>query len=197
MQEMHHRVKNNLQQIASLLRLQQRQSHYKSLEEAIEDSLSRILAIAAVHELLSREDLDHVSIKSIAESLVQNQQQSFLLPNKRIEFRVDGYDCYLNTTQATQISLIINELLLNAIEHGFKNTDEGKIVVSVAQDGDHVGLEVMNTGDRLDPDFDIKKGQLGLQIIRSLSMALGGEFSMSDREGRTVAVLRFKRATAE
>ena len=197
MQEMHHRVKNNLQQIASLLRLQQRQSHYKSLEEAIEDSLSRILAIAAVHELLSREDLDHVSIKSIAESLVQNQQQSFLLPNKRIEFRVDGYDCYLNTTQATQISLIINELLLNAIEHGFKKTDEGKIVVSVAQDGEFVGLEVMNTGDRLDPDFDIKKGQLGLQIIRSLSMALGGEFTMSDREGRTVAAIRFKRATAE
>ncbi len=197
MQEMHHRVKNNLQQIASLLRLQQRQKHYKSLEEALEDSLSRILAIAAVHELLSREDLDHVSIKSIAESLVQHQQQSFLLPNKKIEFRVEGYDVYLNTTQATQISLIINELLLNAIEHGFKIADEGKIVVSVAQEGEVVRVQIMNTGDPLPPEFDVKAGQLGLQIIRSLSLGLGGEFVMETRDGRTVAELAFKRATAE
>ena len=197
MQEMHHRVKNNLQQIASLLRLQQRQSHYKNLNEALEDSLSRILAIAAVHELLSREDLDHVSIKSIAESLVQHQQQSFLLPNKRIEFRVEGQDIHLNTTQATQISLIINELLLNAIEHGFKTTDTGRIVVSVMQDGDKVRMQVLNTGDPLPPEFDVKQGQLGLQIIRSLSAGLGGEFTMEDVGGTTVAALRFKRATAE
>ena len=197
MQEMHHRVKNNLQQIASLLRLQQRQRHYKSLEEALEDSLSRILAIAAVHELLSREDLDHVSIKSIAESLVQHQQQSFLLPNKRVQFQVEGQEVYLSTNQATQISLIINELLLNAIEHGFKNTDAGRIVVSVAQEGETVRLQVMNTGDPLPPDFDVKQGQLGLQIIRSLSLGLGGEFTLETVEGRTMGTLVFKRATAE
>jgi two-component sensor histidine kinase len=197
MQEMHHRVKNNLQQIASLLRLQQRQSHYKSLEEALEDSLSRILAIAAVHELLSREDLDHVSIKSIAESLAQHQQQSFLLPGKRIEFRVEGQNVYLSTTQATQISLIINELLLNAVEHGFKGTDSGEVVVSVSVSGDRVRLVVSNTGDPLPPDFDPKKGQLGLQIIRSLSLGLGGEFSLETVDGRTVGTLVFKRATAE
>jgi two-component sensor histidine kinase len=197
MQEMHHRVKNNLQQVASLLRLQQRQSHYKSLEEAIEDSLSRILAIAAVHELLSREDLDHVSIKSIAESLVQHQQQSFLLPGKRIEFKVSGQDGYLSTTQATQISLIINELLLNAVEHGFKNTDVGRILVSVSAEGEKVRLVVSNTGDPLLPEFDVKKGQLGLQIIRSLSLGLGGEFTMETVGTETVATLVFKRATAE
>jgi two-component sensor histidine kinase len=197
MQEMHHRVKNNLQQIASLLRLQQRQSHYKSLEEAIEDSLSRILAIAAVHELLSREDLDHVSIKSIAESLVQHQQQSFLLPGKRIEFKVSGQDVYLSTTQATQISLIINELLLNAVEHGFKNTDVGRILVSVSAEGERVRLVVSNTGDPLAPEFDVKQGQLGLQIIRSLSLGLGGEFTMETVGAETVATLVFKRATAE
>jgi two-component sensor histidine kinase len=197
MQEMHHRVKNNLQQIASLLRLQQRQSHYKSLEEALEDSLSRILAIAAVHELLSREDLDHVSIKSIAESLVQHQQQSFLLPGKRIEFKVEGQDVYLSTTQATQISLIINELILNAVEHGFKETDSGRVIVSVAPEGEKVRLVVSNTGDPLPPDFDLKKGQLGLQIIRSLSLGLGGDFSLETVGGTTVATMVFKRATAE
>lgn len=197
MQEMHHRVKNNLQQIVSLLRLQQRQSHYKSLEEALEDSLSRILAIAAVHELLSREDLDHVSIKSIATSLVQHQQQSFLLPGKKIEFKVEGDDCHLNTNQATQVSLIINELLLNAVEHGFNRTDVGKIVLSISIHGDKITLNATNTGDPLPEDFDVKKGQLGLQIIRSLSGSLGGEFILENRNGTTVAEIQFKRATAE
>jgi two-component sensor histidine kinase len=58
-------------------------------------------------------------------------------------------------------------------------------------------MQVMNTGDQLPPDFDPKSGQLGLQIIRSLSSGLGGEFAMETRDGRTVAELKFRRATAE
>ena len=119
------------------------------------------------------------------------------MPNKHIEFSVEGQDCYLNTNQATQVSLIINELLLNAMEHGFRHTDVGRITVEVNPDGDRVRLVVSNTGDMLPEDFDVKKGQLGLQIIRSLSLGLGGEFTMEDRDGTTVAELLFKRATAE
>ena len=197
MQEMHHRVKNNLQQVASLLRLQQRQSHYKSLDDVIEDSLSRILAIASVHELLSREDLDHVGIKTISETLIQHQQQSFLLPGKKINFSVSGVDANLNTNQATQIALIINELLLNAIEHGFNICNEGEVVIEVGLERDEILLVVSNTGDPLPDDFDPMKGQLGLQIIRSLTLGLGGEFSMETVEGRTRAELRFNRSTAE
>src|SRR6185369_10030999 len=90
MQEMHHRVKNNLQQVASLLRLQMRHSNYKSLEEALNDSLGRILAIASVHDLLSREDLDHVGIRSVADTLVHHQQSSLMLPDRFIKFEVRG-----------------------------------------------------------------------------------------------------------
>ena len=197
MQEMHHRVKNNLQQVASLLRLQQRQSHYKSLDEVFEDSLSRILAIAAVHDLLSREDLDHVSIKTIAASLVQHQKQSFLLPGKKIKFVVEGHDCFLSTDEATHVALILNELLLNAVEHGFKETDDGEIRIRVRVSGDEVSLRVSNTGDPLPEGFDSTKGKLGLQIVRSLSSGLGGEFSMSMQDGATVAEVRFTRAAAE
>ena len=197
MQEMHHRVKNNLQQVASLLRLQKRQSYYKTLDEALEDSLSRILAIAAVHDLLSREDLDHVSIMTIAKSLVQHQQQSFMLPGKSISFTVTGEDGFLNTTQATQVALIINELLLNAVEHGFKVTDVGEIIIKVNVSGDAVALVVSNSGDPLPDDFDQSKGRLGMQIMRSLSQALGGEFLLSMKDGLTVAELTFTRSTAE
>lgn len=198
MQEMHHRVKNNLQQVASLLRLQLRQSHYKSLEDALEDSLSRIQAIAAVHELLSRDDLDHVSIRHIAEMLGHHQQQSFVLPGKRIAFSVRGDEVHLNTNQATQVALVINEMIQNAVEHGFQQADEGEVHITVENRDGVIGLWVSNDGDPLPPGFDAENsGQLGLQIIRSLAKALGGQFKIESRLGWTVCELKFSRHGAE
>ncbi len=197
MQEMHHRVKNNLQQVAALLRLQQRQSHYKNQEQALEDSLSRILAIASVHELLSRDDLDHVSVKSIAEMLGQHQQTSFVLPGKNISFSVRGDDVFLNTNQATQVSLILNEMIQNAVEHGFSIKSEGEIHITIEDHDDQIGIWVSNDGDRLPADFDLRQGQLGLQIIRSLVGALGGKFVMEDRLGWTVCQVTFLRQASE
>jgi two-component sensor histidine kinase len=198
MQEMHHRVKNNLQQVVSLLRLQLRQSHYKSLEEALNDSLSRILAIASVHDLLSREDLDHVDIRTIAESLVQHQQQSFMMPGKRIFFLVRGDPVRLNMTQATQIVLVLNELIQNAVEHGFERTDEGEIHITVEESEDQIGVWVSNNGDALPADFDPSvAGHLGLQIVENLTRGLGGAFKIEDLLGWTVAEVKFHREAGE
>lgn len=197
MQEMHHRVKNNLQQVASLLRLQIRQSHYKDPAQALTDSLSRILAIASVHEMLSREDLDHVSLKNIGEMLALNMQQSMIPPTKRISMAIRGDDVYLNTNQATQAALIMNELIANAIEHGFGSRDEGEIHVTVEYRLGEIGLWVSNNGEPLPEGFDPSKGQLGLQIISSLSRSLGGSFKIENRLGWTVAEVKFSRARAE
>jgi two-component system, sensor histidine kinase PdtaS len=198
MQEMHHRVKNNLQQVASLLRLQMRHGQYKSLEEAMNDSLARILAIAAVHDLLSREDLDHVGIKSIAETLVQHQQSSLMLPGRTVKFEVRGVDVRLNMTQATQIALVLNELILNAVEHGFKITAVGDIHVNVEEKEGEVSLWVSNSGDQLPDGFDISiASHLGLQIVENLVRSLGGKFTLKNVLGWTVAEIGFHRATGE
>jgi two-component sensor histidine kinase len=198
MQEMHHRVKNNLQQIASLLRLQMRMSTYKTLEEALNDCLSRILAIASVHDLLSREDLDHVGIRSISETLVHHQQSSFLLPDRHIRFEVRGKDVRLNMTQATQLALVLNELIQNAIEHGFEKTERGEIHVNVEETEDEVSIWVSNSGDSLPEDFDpTTVSHLGLKIVDNLARALGGRFKMSTVMGWTVAEVKFPRATGE
>ncbi|MFN3728206.1 MAG: GAF domain-containing protein [Fimbriimonadaceae bacterium] len=198
MQEMHHRVKNNLQQVASLLRLQLRQSHYKTLEEAITDALARILAIAAVHELLSREDLDHVGIRSIAETLLQHHQSSLINPEKNIKFDVRGEDPRLNMTQATQVALILNELISNAVEHGFAHASNGEIHITIEDANDELAVWVSNNGDRLPTDFDPAiASHLGLQIVENLSRALGGKFKIGDIWGWTVAEVRFRRAAVE
>lgn len=195
MQEMHHRVKNSLQQVAALLRLEMRQAHYKSLEEALSDVLARILAISSVHDLLSREDLDHVGIRSVAEMLVQHQMNSLIAPGRSISFEVRGDDVRLNMTQATQVALVLNELIQNAVEHGFQHATQGQIHVTVESKDGEVGLWVSNDGDKLAPGFDASTGShLGLQIVDNLAKGLGGRFTLEDRQGWTVAEVKFSQA---
>lgn len=198
MQEMHHRVKNNLQQVASLLRLQLRQSHYKTLEESINDCLARILAISSVHDLLSREDLDHVGIRSIAEMLVQHQHKSLILPDRSITFDVRGDDIRLNMAQATQVALVLNELIQNAIEHGFATAVSGEVHITIEAKESEVALWVSNNGDVLPEDFDLaKSSHLGLQIVENLARGLGGKFKISNILGWTVAEVKFTKASLE
>ncbi|MBI1333975.1 MAG: GAF domain-containing protein [Armatimonadetes bacterium] len=198
MQEVHHRVKNNLQQVAALLRLQLKTASYKTLEEALNDVLTRILAISAVHDLLSRDDLDHVGIRSIAESLVHHQQSSLILPNKNVSFLVRGDDFRLNMNQATQVALLMNELISNAVEHGFDTTNDGEIHITVETQENTVCLWVSNNGDQLPPDFDpTKTNSLGLQIVENLARAMNGTFKISDVLGWTVSEVKFPKVTGE
>ncbi|MCC7101727.1 MAG: GAF domain-containing protein [Fimbriimonadaceae bacterium] len=198
MQEMHHRVKNNLQQIVSLLRLQLTHRHYGSIDEAINDSIHRILAISAVHDLLSREDLDRVDLKTIAETLVGHLQQSYLTPQKAFQFDVRGDHVRLSMTQATQVALMLNELLLNAVEHGFAGAEGGEVHVTFEVADDRVSLWVANNGHPLPAGFDIStSGNLGLQIVTSLARGLGGTFRLYDSHSWAVAEVKFTRVTSD
>lgn len=193
LQEMHHRVKNNLQQIASLLRLQMNYAQYKTVEEVIQDSLNRILAIAQVHEMLSREDLDMVSSRKIASSILHNTQQALVPPGKHIHTRVEGIDVLLPLQQATSVALILNELIQNAIEHGFRTLDEGRIEVHVLEADNIVTILVSNDGEPLAAGFEAAKSDsLGLKIVDNLARgSLKGRFTMENRDKQIVATVIF------
>jgi len=193
-QEMHHRVKNNLQQVASLLRLQLHYAGERSVEQVLTESLNRILAIASVHELLSREDLDMVSVKKVAESIVAATQQSVIAPGKHIRMGIEGPDILLPSSQATAVALVLNELTQNAVEHGFGDgSDEGQIAIVLAEDPHQVSLRVTNDGTPLPPNFDIKRtNSLGLQIVESLVRGdLQGTFTLANEAETTVAMVVF------
>jgi two-component system, sensor histidine kinase PdtaS len=193
-QEMHHRVKNNLQQVASLLRLQMHYVGQRSVEQVLSESLNRILAIASVHELLSREDLDTISARQIAESIMLATKQSLIAPNKHITFNVDGPDVLLPSSQATGLALILNEFVQNAIEHGFGDGyNEGNITIVLHEDSGHVELLVTNDGHLLPYDFDLTTtDSLGLQIVESLARGdLNGQFTLSRVDDHTCARLVF------
>jgi two-component sensor histidine kinase len=191
-QEMHHRVKNNLQQIASLVRLQSRFSTHDTADQALNDTLNRILAIAAVHELLSRDDLDNVSVKKMAEQILVGTKQSVVAPGKSLYTKVEGPDIRLPLDQATSLALVINELVQNAVEHGFKNINEGRIWIQMQQDEEEVCLTVVNDGESLPEGFNpADTTSLGLRIVTDLVRGgLGGSFTMENKDG-ILATVRF------
>lgn len=196
-QEMHHRVKNNLQQIASLVRLQSRFSRFMTVEEALNDTFSRIMAIAAVHELLLREDLEHVSVNQVAEQILTATKLSVVAPGKTVRSEVTGAEVLLTLRQATNLALVLNELVQNAVEHGFANRDEGRIRVHIEETSGQISVTVTNDGKPLAEGFDPTQGdRLGLRIVTDLVTAgLGGTFEMHNGDG-IVATVRFVREDA-
>jgi len=195
-QEMHHRVKNNLQQVASLLRLQMHYVGQRSVEQVLTESLNRILAIASVHELLAREDLDIVSVKKIAEQIIQATIQGIMAPTKHIAMRIEGLDILLPSSKATSVSLILNELVQNAVEHGFgEGMDVGEIRITLDENAKNFTLTVTNDGTPLPAEFDIRKtDSLGLQIVESLVHGdLQGRFTLMNEGDRTFARVVFSK----
>ena len=187
--EMHHRVKNNLQQIVSLVRLEMRYSKYTTVEDALNDTLNRILAISSVHELLTRDDLDTVSIKKVAESIVHATQQSVVPPGKTIYTTVEGDDFVLPLAKATSMALVLNELVQNAVEHGFKTLNDGRIHIFLGETPTELRVFVTNDGEQLPPDFTLKSSDsLGLSIVETLVRGdLYGTFTLENQpDGKSI-----------
>jgi len=193
-QEMHHRVKNSLQMVASLLRLQMHHSGPVSVEEALRGTINRIISIAAVHDVLSKEELDQVNVKEVAETIMTLTSQSLFRPEHSIRTRVEGDEIWLPSNKATSVALILNELIHNAIEHGFEQRLEGTLNVTLKQDKENVRVEVVNDGTPLPAGFDPRANpSLGLQIVDSLARDdLGGRFTLTS-DGCTFAAIVFPR----
>lgn len=190
-QEMHHRVKNNLQTIASLLRLQMHYSKLKSVEDVLQESINRILSIASVHEVLSKEEMERVSMRKVAENILHETRQALLLPGKHIETLLAGSDIMLPPAKATSMALVLNELVQNAMEHGFENLDHGQIKVELIEEEREIQLLVTNDGTPLPADFDVHKHRnLGLQIVESLVRDdLHGTFTLTSNGKITATVV--------
>ncbi len=193
LQEMHHRVKNSLQTIASLLRLQLRVGEFSSPQEALSQSINRIQSIAAVHEMLSSESLDNVSVKKLADNILAGTAGGLLPDAHDVELSVTGEDYPLPSGSATYVALILNELIQNAVTHGMKGHAASRLTVRVSSDEDNFVLEVINDGEPLREDFSLREHRrLGLSIVESLVRDnLMGEFELVSEDETTRAAVRF------
>ncbi|NPV71335.1 MAG: histidine kinase [Firmicutes bacterium] len=168
-QEIHHRVKNNLQTIASLLRLQQRRVDSPSVKKAFADSINRIMSTAIVHEVLSREGLEMINVKEVAQEIAQMLKSTMIEPDRNIVTNISGDEIVLTSKQATSVGLIINELVHNAIDHAFGERKEGSINIVFRDSASIVSIEVHDDGWGFPEHFSIRKSRgLGLSIVHAL-----------------------------
>jgi two-component system, sensor histidine kinase PdtaS len=199
MQEMHHRIKNNLQTVADLLSLEMSRNPRPEVQESLRDSITRIKSIAASHEMLSAENVSATDITELARLVVENSRRSMMRADQGIATEVLGPKIYLTSKQATAFALVLNELVSNAIEHGFREHQEGKIEVELDWDGTEVWVRVQDDGVGLPAGFDLAKSKgLGLQIARTLvEKDLGGKLALTDGTGQgTTAWVQFQRGVA-
>ncbi|PRY02054.1 PAS domain-containing sensor histidine kinase [Allonocardiopsis opalescens] len=181
--EIHHRVKNNLQTVAALLRLQARRLQIPEGRAALEEAVRRVGSIAIVHETLSHTPDEIVDFDDIADRVMDMAGEvvaadTGIRPSRTGEFGL------LPALVATPLAMVLAELLQNAVEHGL-HYGTGRLEVLVRRAEKRLILEVVDDGRGFPDDFDIEKtSSLGLQIVRTLVLSeLHGKLEIGTREG--------------
>ncbi len=196
-QEMHHRVKNNLQTVAMLLRLQMNDPRAAPARPALQESINRILSIAAVHEILAGASIGRVDVRALVERVAGLVTRNMLRPAQAVEVTVGGDAPTLPSQPATALALAVAELVQNSLEHAFPGDTSGRVHIDIADTGPEVVVTVTDDGPGLPLDFDAAvESNLGIQIIRTLiEEDLGGSFRLANAaSGGTAATLTILKA---
>ena len=177
LREMHHRVKNNLQQVASILRMQRRRTADPVAKQILRENIGRIYGIAATHDLLSHTDeLGRARLDDIARKIVGIVQANFISPEQAIHFEIGQMPAKLTSEQATTFAIIVNELIANAIEHGFEGRERGEIRMSEDMIDGWIVFRVADDGQGIPEGFDIETtNSMGLRLVRELVKELHGD----------------------
>jgi two-component sensor histidine kinase len=180
--EMHHRVKNNLQTIAMLLRLQMGQEKALSPQDVLNESINRVLSIASVHEILSEAVADQVDVLDLIRRVSTTISGNMIMPTANISISVSGDSIHLRSQRATGLALVANELLQNAVEHGLAGGADGNITANLTRAHNYLKLKVTDNGRGLPPGFEMETDiGLGLNIVRtSVLEDMQGTFSIGN-----------------
>jgi two-component sensor histidine kinase/CheY-like chemotaxis protein len=197
LQEIHHRVKNNLQIITSLLRMQSRAVQDPAFSGALLECQNRVAAMALIHDKLYRaRDLARVSFPEYVRDLTNNILTSYTLPASSVRVNLDVDDLSLSLDSAVPCGLILNELMSNCLKHAFPLGHSGTVHVGFHAAGDQLCLVVRDDGVGMPADVDLERtSSLGWRLIRALVQQLGG-FVQCHSAGGTVVELRFARQNA-
>jgi len=191
LREIHHRVKNNMQIISSLLKLQASHVEDAHLREMYRDSQNRIRAMSMVHEqLYAAAMLGAIRGQAYLENVVFSLVRSYSISAQHIAVHVDAGEIFLNMDEAIPCGLIVNELVSNALKYAFAG-ESGEIKVSLTMpDDEYRLLRVYDNGCGLPPDLDIRESKtLGLQLVDTLAEQLGGELTVNCEHGTDVRIL--------
>lgn len=186
LQEIHHRVKNNLQIVSSLIDLQSRNVTDSQFLHMFQDSRDRIRSMAMIHEkLYQSSDLAHIDLNAYIDALTRDLFHSHGLSGDRIELDLQIDPIGLEIDQAIASGLIINELVSNALKYAFPNGRRGRLRIELRWvEGNNILLAVTDDGVGLPADLDLRQiPSLGLKLVSSLTSQLRGSIEMSGEKG--------------
>ncbi|MGC9516591.1 MAG: histidine kinase dimerization/phosphoacceptor domain -containing protein [Methanomicrobiales archaeon] len=192
LQEIHHRVKNNLQVIYSLLRLQSRFIKDKESQEIFKETQNRIRSIAVLHEKLYRsKDLGRIGFADYVISLVKDIFHSYGTDTNLVNLNVDVGNIYLNIETAIPCGIIINELVSNSLKHAFFEGKSGSITIRTDKDEEgYITLSVSDDGVGMPSDIDFDNIEtLGLQLVQYLTNRIKGEIFLNNDNGTEVKII--------
>jgi PAS domain S-box-containing protein len=193
LKEIHHRVKNNLQIISSLLSLQSQQIRNRKALDALTESQARVRSMALIHEqLYQSQDLAHIDFAQYVRDLTAHLFRTYQTQGPVVRLIVDVRNVFLDADQAITCGMIINELVSNALKHAFGGGEEGTLRITTEWETEEtLRLVVADTGRGIPPTIDhTNTPSLGLKLVRMLSEQLKGTVELS-REGGTTFTLRF------
>jgi PAS domain S-box-containing protein len=185
LKEIHHRVKNNLQVISSLLSIQSTYLADPRDASNFQESRDRIRTMALVHEkLYQSNDLASVDFGPYVERLATNLFRSYTGSGGRIGLHIDIKDVSLDADRAVPCGLIVNELVTNALKYAFPDGRSGTVTVAMQQDNDQIRLIVSDDGVGMRADFDLAETEsLGIQLVNMLTNQLDGTVTMDVAQG--------------
>jgi two-component sensor histidine kinase/HAMP domain-containing protein len=197
LKEIHHRVKNNLQVVSSLLYLQSKKTQHAQTLEMLNESQNRIKSMALIHEkLYQSKDIGRIDFSEYVESLISHLSRSYGSHLKMVKVNVEIKNVFLSIDKAIPCGLIINELVSNCMKYAFPDQRNGEIQIEMkAQDG-RVNMGVYDNGIGFPKDLDVNKTEtLGLQLVNALAAQLGGNIVL-DRDKGTQFTIFFKASMA-
>lgn len=191
LREVHHRVKNNLQIVSSLLRLQAENISDERVSAAVQDSQNRIRALALVHEQLYRsESLAHIDIGEYLQSIATSVWRSISMRGSPIRLASEvSHGISINIDQAIALGLIVTELVSNSVKHAFPHgTKDGTISLRLHKDGNTLHVEVADNGVGMLAQMNAGGGSLGMQLVHGLCRQIGATLQFGDGPGTTVII---------
>ncbi len=191
LREIHHRVKNNLQIISSLLNLQTESTQDEKFLSLIRESCNRIKSMALVHEMLyTTTNLSNIKLKIYIKSLYESIYQSYRRPQMKIDFHLEVSDeARFEIDRMIHIGLILNEVISNSLKYAFDD-DKGNIYIALQEKNNKYTLTIKDDGKGLPKDFDQKKdGHLGMQLIYLLTEQLTGKVELESNNGTSYMLI--------
>ncbi len=188
--EIHHRVKNNLQVITSMLNIQQRSISDKNVVDAIQECKNRIKSMVLIHQSFYQDkNLNEINTREYVQNLVNQLFESYRTDKQKVELETKVQDIYLNIDTLIPLGLIINELVSNTLKHAFNEHENGKLSISLEKIADKFQLEISDNGNGLE-DISVleKSNSFGFKMINAFVKKIHGQLNLLNTEGTTFQI---------